>query len=615
MAFLFTSPKFQAFDANGDPLAGGKVFTYDAGTTTPRATYTDQSGGTPNANPVILDAAGTAHIWLDGEAYKFVVTDSADVAAPFGTVDNIQLQEPDTDTIFGVDTVAAMKAYTGSASSIRTLGYYTKGDGGAAVYWHDSSDAVSADNGGTIIVRSDGARMKLIVEGEYIPSKQLGIKGDSVTGETAKVSAGITMARDVGKGLLIQGRPLLDTQLVIGAPISVEFEGQTGDGAAYAANSMPTSFFIVPPTQPSGQSALIVEHPGVVFRGGGLVCPLDSGHASTRYAYDGLSVHGHGFIWEYGLIFGFGRDGVRIGTLSGGGVRNSSRAHFKHCRSMWNGGKGFHVSDDDGDIDANTFHLDNCLAQFNVAQGYYFNKCLFGGVVTAMLSEHNGTGLYIEDNCRDIVFIGGDVELNDGPSGGGALTNVVLAGRAAYRNTFLGLIYQDNAAPSTAHRLNAPNGLRGTYLPELIGSAVRGALTYPERRGWWTYDGEMLTVGGEFTATVGPTGIPAGGLEITMPELPGFPGVSYRSIDPTTVKFSRGIVTWDQNGANPLPALATASIVGHVYVDLYPLRMGLFCQNAGTTGTTPVAPALVNNDWIDVIFLAHIPINLSAVRS
>lgn len=85
MAFLFTSPKFQAFDANGDPLAGGKVYTYDAGTTTPRATYTDQSGGTPNANPVILDAAGTAHIWLDGEAYKFVVTDSADVAAPFGT--------------------------------------------------------------------------------------------------------------------------------------------------------------------------------------------------------------------------------------------------------------------------------------------------------------------------------------------------------------------------------------------------------------------------------------------------------------------------------------------------------------------------------------------------
>lgn len=65
------------FDANGNALAGGKLFTYEAGTTTPLATYTDQSGVTPNTNPVILDASGQASIWLGSGAYKFVLKDSA----------------------------------------------------------------------------------------------------------------------------------------------------------------------------------------------------------------------------------------------------------------------------------------------------------------------------------------------------------------------------------------------------------------------------------------------------------------------------------------------------------------------------------------------------------
>jgi len=89
MSIVIATPSFySAFDANGNPLAGGKVYTYLAGTLTPRATYTDQGGTTPNANPVILDSAGRANIWLDDSAsYKFVVTDSADT--PIRTTDNV----------------------------------------------------------------------------------------------------------------------------------------------------------------------------------------------------------------------------------------------------------------------------------------------------------------------------------------------------------------------------------------------------------------------------------------------------------------------------------------------------------------------------------------------
>lgn len=62
----------------GLPLAGGLLYTYAAGTTTPQATYTDYTGGTPNANPVVLDSSGYADVWLDPTlSYKFVLKDSA----------------------------------------------------------------------------------------------------------------------------------------------------------------------------------------------------------------------------------------------------------------------------------------------------------------------------------------------------------------------------------------------------------------------------------------------------------------------------------------------------------------------------------------------------------
>jgi hypothetical protein len=76
MAYLFTAGRFQGFDNTGAALAGGLVYTYAAGTTTPLATYTNQGGGTPNANPVVLDSAGRASIWLSSSAYRIIVKTS-----------------------------------------------------------------------------------------------------------------------------------------------------------------------------------------------------------------------------------------------------------------------------------------------------------------------------------------------------------------------------------------------------------------------------------------------------------------------------------------------------------------------------------------------------------
>ena len=55
-------PKFQVVDANGDPVTGGKLYTYKAGTSTAKATYSDYGLSTPHANPVVLDSLGEKEI-------------------------------------------------------------------------------------------------------------------------------------------------------------------------------------------------------------------------------------------------------------------------------------------------------------------------------------------------------------------------------------------------------------------------------------------------------------------------------------------------------------------------------------------------------------------------
>jgi len=80
MASLSPTPKLQFFGSDGLPLVGGKLYTYAAGTTTPLATYTDHTANTANTNPVILDSAGEADVWLpETTAYKYVLKDADDV--------------------------------------------------------------------------------------------------------------------------------------------------------------------------------------------------------------------------------------------------------------------------------------------------------------------------------------------------------------------------------------------------------------------------------------------------------------------------------------------------------------------------------------------------------
>jgi hypothetical protein len=80
----------QFFDNNGVPLAGGYIYTYQAGSTTPLATYTDVNGNISNSNPIVLSPSGRLpyELWLSvGFSYKFVIKTSDDVLIQ--TLDNL----------------------------------------------------------------------------------------------------------------------------------------------------------------------------------------------------------------------------------------------------------------------------------------------------------------------------------------------------------------------------------------------------------------------------------------------------------------------------------------------------------------------------------------------
>jgi hypothetical protein len=90
MASLSPPPKLQFFGTDGLPLVGGKLYTYAAGTTTPIATYTDHTQTSQNTNPIILDSAGQAGVWLtDSTTYKYTLTDADNV--PLFTVDYVSV--------------------------------------------------------------------------------------------------------------------------------------------------------------------------------------------------------------------------------------------------------------------------------------------------------------------------------------------------------------------------------------------------------------------------------------------------------------------------------------------------------------------------------------------
>lgn len=192
MASLTPSPKMQFFDANGNPLASGKLYTYAAGSTTPLATYTDYGAGTPNANPVVLNSRGEASVWLGTSAYYMELKDSA------GTL----IWSADDINHADGATLAALAASGGSA----LIDFLQAGAGAVARTMQAKERDIVAikdfgtNGGGTVddkaaITTAQSASATFIPPGTYSVQSALALTGDFqfAPGAKLKPAAGITI--------------------------------------------------------------------------------------------------------------------------------------------------------------------------------------------------------------------------------------------------------------------------------------------------------------------------------------------------------------------------------------------------------------------------------------
>jgi hypothetical protein len=108
----------QFFDANGNPLVGGKLFTYAAGTTTPLATFTDYTGGTANTNPVIMNSRGEAAVWCGDNRYFMVLKDADNVE--IWTSDNVNGPNGPTLAVLAASNGATLVGYTPADTGVAT---------------------------------------------------------------------------------------------------------------------------------------------------------------------------------------------------------------------------------------------------------------------------------------------------------------------------------------------------------------------------------------------------------------------------------------------------------------------------------------------------------------
>ena len=124
-------PLFTAYDTDGHPLVGGKLYTYDANTSVPKATYGDPFCIAANTNPVVLSADGNALVYLDG-FYRLILTDAEDVQR--WEIDNYEYPssaDPPPSGVAEGYTDGTVSAVAGSGvltvSSLVPLGYRCTG--------------------------------------------------------------------------------------------------------------------------------------------------------------------------------------------------------------------------------------------------------------------------------------------------------------------------------------------------------------------------------------------------------------------------------------------------------------------------------------------------------
>lgn len=228
-------PVSQFFDNNGRPLVGGKLFTYEAGTSTKLATYVDSGGVSQNANPIILDYRGEADIWIPPNvAYKFVLAPANDTdppTNPIWTVDDLVSSQ--LVTLYGGLDTGAVNAYV-----LNFTANFTAYADGIVIYWIPGNTNTGAStlniNGLGIvdIVNQDGTALTAdqLIAGQVVQVMYL--NGDFLL-LSSGIAASITSGTFTPSWTGFSAAPTGDMAWqIVGRVATLEWLGTTGTSNA-----------------------------------------------------------------------------------------------------------------------------------------------------------------------------------------------------------------------------------------------------------------------------------------------------------------------------------------------------------------------------------------------
>jgi hypothetical protein len=242
------------FDTNGAPYASGTVETYEAGTSTPLATYSDSAGLVANPTTITLNAAGRPQVsgvdvamYCAAQAYKFVLKNSA------GTIiltrDNIIPSAPvgagnlEVSGVVGEDVSANDCLYLSDGSNSLVAGRWYKAD--ADAYYSATNALVgfattAASTGATITIRTGGAvtgLSALVAGSSYFVSGTAGqITATAPQNMRAVGVAASSTVLNLGGGLAL-GTPVFpcDGRLTLTTGLPVTTADVTAAGTIYFA--------------------------------------------------------------------------------------------------------------------------------------------------------------------------------------------------------------------------------------------------------------------------------------------------------------------------------------------------------------------------------------------
>jgi hypothetical protein len=266
------------------PSDGAQLFFFATGTSTPKATFKDAAGATPNSNPVIADSDGVfPDIFISG-TYKVQLKDKNGVGVGFvetDPVDEFSLESSVTAAVPLNDkryapkfaTIAAMVAASPVAldglvvvpavGMIIAIDDYATGNNSGLLFGLVVTGGTGTADGGSFIDLDNGLQWRQNFPSQ-ITTKMFGARLDGVQDVTAATQAAFTYAESTGNNelvLLPAGRHLItDT---INTYEGAKFEGQNIDyGGIAGATSFPDQLSDARGTviifNPSSQKSLFV---------------------------------------------------------------------------------------------------------------------------------------------------------------------------------------------------------------------------------------------------------------------------------------------------------------------------------------------------------------------